>query len=254
MKTPPTEGLRFQIPPDLQKALSDFGKHMKALKAQFADTGAKIAAAISRINDTLPENVRELARHGWFISWWHTPLPALFPTAELFRKGNEEEGHGQMCNHFSEISGEISKDLVTRFPQRALILRSAFEAHDSCDYALSVPVFLAQADGIARELLGVSVYTRQGRVRQTMKEAIERMDPTGIDEPILRLILEDLPLTASGNSPDFRADSLNRHSILHGTDVDYPSRLNSLRAISWLQYAAQFEKTARLSANVEVEQ
>ncbi|BDS05763.1 hypothetical protein NT6N_08030 [Oceaniferula spumae] len=254
MKHPLGDTPQFEISPEMRKTLSDLGKHMKAVNAQFAEAGAKIAAGIKRINETLPENVRELARHGWFISWWHTPLPALIPVADLFRSGNEKEGNAQLCHHFTEIYGEITKDLLERYPRRAPILQSAFDAHESGSFALSVPVFLAQADGIAREMLGVSVYTRRGNVRKTMQEAIERIDPRGIDEPILRLILEDLPLTASDNSPDFRADSLNRHAILHGNDLDYPSSLNSLKAISWLQYAAQFEETAKMAQTTKVEQ
>lgn len=246
MKNPFGDSLRFGISPDLSMALSDFGKQMNAVNAQFYEAATKVAAGIKRINETLPENVRELARHGWFISWWHTPLPAINPVADLFRSGNEEEGNAQLCRHFTEIYGEITKDLLIQYPRRAPILRSAFDAHESGSFALSVPVFLAQADGIAREMLGVYVYTRQGKVRKAMREAIERINPSGIDEPILRLILEDLPLAASDNSLDFRADSLNRHAILHGIDLNYPTSLNSLKAISWLQYAAQFEETAKL--------
>jgi hypothetical protein len=255
MNNPLDHSFRFTLPPEFLKQFAVIGEHMRVMNAQFAETGAKIAEAIQRIDQTLPSNVRELARHGWFISWWHTPLPALYPIAELFRAGKVDDGHRHLCDHFNDICAEITKDLVASFPSRSSILQSAFAAHDSGAFALSVPVFLTQADGIAREILGVSVYTRRGQVRKTMSAAIQRIDPAGIDEPILRLVLEDLPLTASDDSPDYLPDSLNRHAILHGTDVNYATRINSLRAISWLQYAAHFHETARWSATTsEVEQ
>lgn len=47
----------------------------------------------------------------------------------------------------------------------------------------------------------------------------------------------EIPLNQSkkNRSPDF--SEMNRHRILHGEDIHYGTHLNSLKAISLLQYA-----------------
>jgi len=149
-----------------------------------------------------------------------------------------------MCQHFSELLDKIAAELATRHPERAVIIGKAITAHQREDYELSVPVFLAQADGIAKEILGVSVYTRKTAKRKKIEEAIARLNPKGLENPMLSLVAGDLPLTESTDSVDYAPNSLNRHAILHGIDIVYGSKLNSLRALSWLQYASHFKEAA----------
>jgi hypothetical protein len=235
------------IGPELRKQFEELGRHMREWNADFNKSTAKIAEGFQRIQQAPPADIRILANHGWFISFWHTPITELTSVAMLFTGGETEAGHDAMCRHFSEVLDEIAMELTKRHPDRTLILNKAIRAHRDENYELSVPVFLTQADGIANEMLGVSVYTRHDGKRKKMEEAIEQLDPKGIEDPMLRLILGDLPLTASTDSDDYCTDSLNRHAIIHGLDVSYGTKLNSFRALSWLQYASYFTEAAQCS-------
>ena len=249
----PRLGQSFELPAQLQKQMANLGKLFRDWNDRISADYSKIGDAVRRINEQFPESVAILARNGWFISWWHTPVTDLAAMADLFSSGDSERGHNILCSHFAELAGEIRTDLLDRFPTRKAILEKAFSAHAGGDYELSVPVFLAQADGIAKEVLGVSVYSRRTDFRKQMAEVIEGFATGGFEEPMLRLALEDLPLTASTNSPSYCQDALNRHGVLHGTDTDYPTRLNSFRALSLLQYAALFEEAARWSERRDIE-
>jgi len=239
--------LRPIIGLELRKQFEEFGRRMREWNAELNKSFTQIAEGFQRIQKVFPEDIRILAQNGWFISFWHTPIAGLTSVAHLFSSGETDQGHEAMCHHFSEVLEEIEEELVRRNPKRAGILTKAFRAQRNKDYELSVPVFLAQADGIANEMLGVSVYTRHSSKRKKMAEAIEQLDPKGLEDPMLRLVIGDLPITASTNSDEYSDKSLNRHAIIHGTDVLYGTKLNSYRALSWLQYASYFEEAARWS-------
>ena len=152
-----------------------------------------------------------------------------------------------MCAHFSRIRQDIEGDLTKRFPKRQRILRKAFQAHDAGDYELSVPVFLAQADGIAAEIFGVSFYSQNPNKVRRMGDVIANIAGDVLEDARLRLVLKPLPLTASTQSSAYRRGELNRHEVLHGIDTHYAIELNSFRAMSRLQYAACFHKAKKRS-------
>jgi hypothetical protein len=217
------------------------------LSAKISASWAKVAENMRRFYAGYPEQIRILAQNGWFTSLRRTDHAAIYPIAHLFRTGNFAEGHKQMCAHFSRIRQDIEDDLTKRFPERQRILQKAFQAHDAGDYELSVPVFLAQADGIPKEILGVSIYTRKRDSVSRMGDVIENIAGDVFEESLLRLVLEPLPLTASTTSPTYRPGELNRHEVLHGIDNQYATELNSYRAISWLQRAALFDVAKKRS-------
>lgn len=148
-----------------------------------------------------------------------------------------------MSAHFAEIRQDIENDMTERFPERRRILQKAFKAHDVGDYELSVPVFLAQADGIAKKNFGRSILSR--KKRSEMRGEIAGIASQGLDESLLSLVLEDLPLTENTDSTKYHAGDLNRHAVLHGLNTKYATKLNSFKAISFLQYAADFERATQ---------
>jgi len=98
--------------------------------------------------------LKTLAENGWFISWWNTPVAWIYPLARLFESGQTEHANRRLRNHFAEQIVSIECRLRKQFPRRAAVLQKAFAAHRSRDYELAIPVFLIQADGIAREIIG----------------------------------------------------------------------------------------------------
>jgi len=53
---------------------------------------------------------------------------------------------------------------------------------------------------------------------------------------ILSPLAEILPINASENERPRNFNGLNRHMVLHGESLDYGSKVNSLKAISLINY------------------
>ena len=135
-----------------------------------------------------------------------------------------------------KLNGWERKRFLTR---RVAILKAGVEAHLRGDYACSIPTLLPQAEGIVNDCFA-HVQRLEGAKIRTKLEALfashedddvlgAQMD-AGMHAFFLKTMVEsvghrsDLPLW------------LNRHVVLHGRDVDYDTRLNSLRAILCIDY------------------
>jgi hypothetical protein len=133
----------------------------------------------------------------------------------------------------------VKEMLAQGYPERKKLLDKAFQAHDSGDYDLSIPVFLAQADGIWHDLSGKSGYEKKERKRYIEKERSARNIPERLSY-LFAPLRSNTPLCKHYSKG--RADTLNRHGIFHGLITDYGTKINSLKAISWLLYIGTFEE------------
>ena len=250
--------MTIKIDPAVSEQLASLADSLKALKYQAIEATrqinatlgvefAKVAEAARKYKAGLPEKLKTLAMNGWFIYGFRTPSQTIYPIASVFEAGRLDEANDAMCWHFDKVASDIETDLSKRFPKRALILKKAFEAHKTGNYELSIPVFLAQADGIGREALGKnipSIYTQRSDKKAKIKEAIHSFESEAVlGSEFLDILLIPMPLNASENDAALLGRGvLNRNEILHGTKTDYASFLNSCRAISWLDYVAFFHK------------
>ncbi|GAH80009.1 unnamed protein product, partial [marine sediment metagenome] len=62
--------------------------------------------------------------------------------------GNIDKVNQFMDIEITKMLNEIKEKLIARFPNRKDALESAFKAHRNEDYFLSIPVFLAQTEGM----------------------------------------------------------------------------------------------------------
>lgn len=193
--------------------------------------------------DRLPEAHRAaleaMGRHGWFLDP-DLPLPSAVFIAAALERGDTATAEQFLCDHFDGRLDVIEARLCERFPDRVPILHAAFEAHRSGTFALSVPVFLAQADGICFQLVGVQLY---GRDRQGQPKLAQRIGGLPLD---FTALISAHPLTVPLPVSDGRqaratwpaGGQLNRHAILHGEDVAYGTRVNGCRTVSLLAYVS----------------
>jgi hypothetical protein len=220
---------------------------IRQIKAKIQADTVKLSVAARKFKAGLPGKLRTLAMNGWFIYGFRTPSRVIYPIASSFEAGRLDEANKAMCWHFDKVAPDIEADLSKRFSNRASILKKAFEAHKAGNYELSIPVFLAQADGIGREALGKnipSIYTQRPDKKAKIREAIHLFESEAVlGSEFLDMLLIKMPLNASENDTALLGRGvINRNEILHGTNTDYASFLNSCRAISWLDYVAYFHK------------
>ena len=124
-----------------------------------------------------------------------------------------------------------------RFPARAIILESAFNAHKRKEYALSIPVLLIQADGICYDLINKQLYSKKGKV-PVVAEYAETITADVFRSALLYPLTQPLPISASANERAEDFSDLNRHQVIHGESTTYDTEINSLKAISMLNYVS----------------
>ena len=236
--------------PAIGAALEEYAKKFpsreeaaKALGAAHLDALRRSAEQYHKAHryEELEFNERELkalvrvAENGWFPSL----LPIALDVANVAQQFEDDpQAASEWCMaEYTYQLDTIEDMLITSYPSRKAILADAFEAHRNGKYTLSVPVFLAQADGIFAEESrgGPSVFME--RERKTAAADHSDRAPVTVVKRWLAVFGNVLPLWMSRKDRSSASfEGLNRHLVLHGESVDYHTEENSLKAISLLRY------------------
>lgn len=190
----------------------------------------------SILNDNLKNEVINLANSGWYFCGDFD-----IPFIQKINKSIRNKKNEQMCSFYCSNFNGITRKILKKFFNRKIILAKAFNAHEKNDYELSIPVFLAQADGIAAEYLKQKSIFRNTHKKEITEILKEKYATDILRYSLLSILAKDLPITASPNKrkeSSYPKDELNRHAILHGESTTYASDINSYKAISLLYYLA----------------
>lgn len=208
--------------------------------------------------------VLPLAERGWFISGYF----ALSELDQLARQaasgGSLEDLEALLARLYSEDLSHHLDSIIATHPARAFAIRPAVDAHLRGEYALSVPLFFAQAEGVCFE--NAKKYLFQGqpeeRVAHVAQLELAALAAAPSDNPILGFyslldgimwtsISERLPIAYNQRDRQrFNYDGLNRNTVLHGLAMEeYATEENSLKAFSLLScMAALMSKQQWVSA------
>lgn len=204
-----------------------------------AELVADMASAFAKLPGELRPAMRLLADLGWFPSG-EMGMSEIHAFRQAYDSGNKGTVDRAMTDWLRSEMPEIRKRLANRFPHRRSILEAAFAAHESGQYELSVPVFLAQAEGMCQEVLGTKLFSTNKHGVPVARESTEALSRMELSEVLLLPLRAPHGLTASKASRGNWPDAPNRHEILHGLSTDYATPINSYKAISLLEYFCTF--------------
>ena len=180
-----------------------------------------------------------LGNHGWFFDL-EMPLQFLWELEKLLNEGNIEEAETALIDYYRENLETIEKRFINKFPDRAKIIRSAFNAHKRGEYELSIPVFLAQTDGICYEVINQHLFMRiRGEKKPRTALFVDSIASDTYRHALLSPLSQTLPISASKNERNIPFNELNRHQVIHGEVLDYGTEINGLKSISLLNYVTQ---------------
>lgn len=176
-----------------------------------------------------------MGNNGWFFDS-EMSIDGMIHILEATEAGDVQSIELGMVDFFESRLSGIENDICQRFPQRGNILRQAFSAHREGQYFLSVPVFLAQADGLTLEIAGQNFFMGSGKknIGKMIDDIVEESHKTTFLTPLQA----SLPLTAPQSKRGTNFNQLNRHAVLHGESLEYGTKTNSLKALSFLNYVA----------------
>lgn len=183
------------------------------------------------------ESLKILANNGWFLDL-QMPIPFTQKIADFLENGKHEEAEVILIQYFQNRLSNISENLISNHQNRSKILKSAFYAHENSLFDLSIPVFLAQADGICYETVKKYYFIKSNKKPSTSK-FVDTLNTTNFRKALLYPLTETFPVSASEKERGENFNELNRHQIIHGEVFDYGTELNSLKSISLLNYISQ---------------
>lgn len=172
---------------------------------------------------------------------------------KAIKENRDSEVEEFLQSHVRSHINEIQHEACEKWPNRASIINDAFDAHIKTTYTLSVPVLLAQADGICHEIFEAFLFTNHsGKVNEKINNLVQLDIPfTPLARSFLGLLIEVSGLRMDTRQRDERAGAgvsispLNRHGVLHGIDCDYGSESNSLRSIALLSFLSEVDNIKR---------
>jgi len=187
------------------EAAAEMGRRMQEAFAPLArqieeaqQSLAPLLQEASRTFDELPDRnrraLRVLATHGWYLDP-ELAIPDLFEVSRAFESGAVEAANDELCRHFDARASDIEQQLCSTFPNRKALFEQSFAAHRGGQYALSIPVFLAQADGLCHELAGVQLYSRRSDGIVAVVTQLQ-LEAGSFTASLLSPLVERSPLTA----------------------------------------------------------
>lgn len=176
----------------------------------------------------------ELAKLGWYINE-EIPLGVARSLMDMAIKKKNSD----IDNYFISILEGSFKSRLESFEELKLdrfqIIKEAIDCHIQGKYFASTTLFLTQADGVCQAKLYKKKNENPNKKHEYIDDFIEKAGIKRLSffEPILKALTEKSTIDEHFDINEMRdTEGLKRHFILHGVDVDYGSRVNSLKAFS----------------------
>jgi len=215
----------------VQRVASTVGSVFANLQARLPSL-TEIGEALQRLPERVRDNLVALAEAGWYLDP-EMPYSDLTYFREELAEGSPDEVHLELAGYFRDALDRIEQELTRHHSKRERFIRSALASHRTGDYASSIPLLFAQADGICFDCTGYQLFANGG-----LRKYAKRIDPDTLEHAYLEPLLRETPMTESGGRRAARGGGLNRHAVLHGESLDYDSEANSLKAVSFLNFVS----------------
>lgn len=226
--------LRNTISTAIQRVAQDAQPTLLAL------AGIDWQTVLSEIEELHPKSAAAMMRvfeHGWFFGW-HDGLGNLFELVTSLTSAKDQDIDRIMIEYYTRNLDAFSDELGSHYPERRNPILAAKRAHrelQSDGFFLSVPVYIAQADGLLAQLTEMKMGLRDApkAIRGRYGENTSALE---LLRPIIAINDSDFMLSSSQRESREKFDSLNRHQVLHGERSDYGTEANSLKAFSLLVF------------------
>ena len=105
----------------------------------------------------LPERQREVWSQAALLGWYPNSETSIGMKLEVAKAQSELDRY--MLEQLRADWPLLTKEILSAHPARSKVLECAFELHNEGRYIASVPLFLAQADGICAQMIGAHLFT-----------------------------------------------------------------------------------------------
>lgn len=210
-----------------------------------ADVARRLGIVAHPSVTQIAEAVALFAPLGWAMCGrWHQD-----GTLRVLRRAAQGAGSDDIDDAIAEVWNSDNQVLLrhaaapirrwsnSHFPfkqvlwDRVTLIEKAIEHHRAGAYEASIPIILAQIDGMSRDLTGQSFFSKANA------------DPY-LDDETLAGMEENLPVVRRVFSEDVRESGsfgyVSRHGVMHGRDLGYATRVNSTKTIVLVSALAEY--------------
>lgn len=259
--------------PALSDAFQRFGNWLEDISKKHSSLISQLVLAdwaeVSKRLEEMPQRSKKAMNtafvQGWFFNWQGSLQTVLGLIDSIEAAGDDQNQIDTILKeHFIEYIDYYSGQLSDAYPERKSAIDSAVSAHKTLGdsgYFLSIPVFLAQADGIFSEVCEISMAMGKSQKKPEVKgvEFIrsrigEDGEASDLLSPLFNLHESDLLKSEGARNSEFDRtgvvfNALNRHQVLHGEVSNYGTELNSLKAFSLLAFVGLHLPTILATVN-----
>ncbi len=235
---------RVSVPTDILK--SDLSTEVRVDRSEQAKQVAHRLGVVAHPSAAhLAEAVALFAPLGWAMcERWHMEgtLRALRLAAEGAESAELDEVITDVWNNDNQMwlqhaAAPIRRWSNSHYPfkqvlwDRVGLIEKAIAHHQAGAYGASIPIILAQIDGMSRDLTGQSFFSKANN------------DPY-LDDATLAGMETNLPIVRGVFSHDVTESGsyglVSRHGVLHGRDLAYATRVNSTKTIVLVAALAEY--------------
>jgi hypothetical protein len=214
------------------------GAAVRSMQLELSKVFTEVATAFQKLPGEIRPAISSLANLGWFPSG-EMGFSEIHAFRVLCDSGDKAAVDTAMIEWLQGELEQIQMRASNRFPNRSHILASAFKAHRAGQYELSIPVLMAQVEGMCLEVVGTKLFSTKNGIPAT-RAATDRFSQIALSDALLLPFRESNGFTASEATRHQWPDTPNRHEILHGIATDYGTRTNSFKTISLMEYFVTF--------------
>lgn len=222
---------------DIASIAEDFIVRLTENQKKIIEIIRPILEQLANFDDAeLASKHKELAEKMILNGWYYTgilPINAI----ELLEEGRKEFNNS-LSQFYEEYSDMMFDRIEESFPHRKHILSKVKMAHNNKDFELSIPVMLTQADGIAFELFNEGLFSkdRESKLPRTKNQQQVLFE----EDSLMDLIyVTQLSMVGQLNKTIETPKFFNRHLVLHGKDINYNRKQNSIRCLVMLYFLSE---------------
>lgn len=184
------------------------------------------------INNNLPGYLSNISKYGWFINL-DDSIDNIQKLQKLIDDGNIAQMNKILIKYYSKNLDHFFNKLIHNFPERKDIFDEILFAYKHKKYYLTVIATITQIDGICFDITSKKYFIRNKK-NHLPDVASEFSNFDGILKSFLNPILNNNPINSNEKKLSNFPKSINRHSVTHGSDKNYGTKINSLKILSLL--------------------
>lgn len=240
------EGLWSPVIASLRASLGPLTSHLQGLSQSVYRVGKLIRQKYEEVELDAQAAAPLLSSSNlWFPP--SAPLALLRALSEVaeFENPSPDQVEGLFLDYYGNDNWAALREMVSsweeipHFKNRMVIINDALKAHIEGMYTLSIPALLPQIEGVAGNILGMSIARKtKDRMGELLKEEYPVVFSSASKDLLINFVTEVLYTGADydnfGSSLKSKgfvgSDFLNRPAILHGIHTNYANVGLSLRA------------------------